>query len=273
MTKVPTKIKSYSLPPLPRAFVVDSRFSSRFKVIEELKLSKLFSEIVGPFSLADAKKQLRHNKFSAGIIGPTISEKAALDFLKSPKLLNDKTGVIALVSPTQTRQGLLQTGVIRDIVPVSKLRRDLVPSLVRAVVAADPKSAWKSLALEQGLLGDVEIEESEQAETSSQSMVEEVLTLSIGSLREVLARLRSKEFKLDSNGELSTPTARAIESVVDNVVEGLISRKAFSFGAFPLDFRPKLSKAFTRWVKDVIQKGTNEATASLKEELIDISRI
>lgn len=86
---------------LEDSLVVDSRFGSRRKLVSNLREMGTFAEVVEAKSVADALGSLKINAFGACLIGSSLSEAVACDFISRGKKITRSKGCafVAVVEP------------------------------------------------------------------------------------------------------------------------------------------------------------------------------
>lgn len=135
--------------PLSRCLLIDASFRSRNEVVKAVKASVLFEEILEASSVVDGLKRLNARAFDACIIGPSLSQLASSDFIRSGKNseLSKHCAFVLLVEDITSVSEELLKELAHEVVewPVTKSR--FHAGVVRAILRASESSPWPGIRL------------------------------------------------------------------------------------------------------------------------------
>lgn len=134
---------------LNRCLLVDSRFSSRKAFHRRIEQMNLFREVVDASSLSDASQRLDQSAFELCVVGPSVSGKRSLEFVRRyrSESTNKESALLVAKSAGLDDPGLEELRQLQaDVCASMNNQAELADAIVVAVIKANPNSPWMEQA-------------------------------------------------------------------------------------------------------------------------------
>lgn len=250
-------------PPLPACVVIDARFSSRSELAQELRNSRLFSEITEASSVNDGLRLLQNTHYDAAILGPTLSLERTVAFLKETENVptSSDCAFIVIVLCDEDKNVLDSSGRVHSTILQPYASSEFSAGIIDAVVVANKTSPWATVR-EKLTSGH------QSTPASSGDFVSRALANSISGLKEIADGADRGEYGLTPAGIPTMKTQAALKKIVL-----LITSQAASSNRDISELNTFLEKSLTEWFEAYLYDGSKEATKRLRDTLLEFSKL
>ncbi|OVE80308.1 hypothetical protein BVY02_00580 [bacterium J17] len=265
-----------NLPALKRCSVVDSRYSSRKKVVEDLVSSGLFKQVLEAESLANGIVLLTQNDIDVCVIGPSVSYDKVRRFLRRARKVSSGSAFVVVSRANTNRAAAFVESGAHNVIEASYTPEELQASIVRSVVKANSGSVWvKVLSQQKGssskrdVLSDVEIPSTSPVSLPEVVKVDKLALTAlfkrtIPSLKTIADGYRANKYKLEPSNQPSSKSLDAITTLVAELVEGQAMAKAQKEGVVTF-----LEAAILKWFVKLALDSEKAATDDLRRQLVN----
>lgn len=240
------------LRPQELCIVIDSRYSSRKKIEQDIRETTLFVSVVEPQSLKDALKDYSRKEPNLCIIGPTVSPMHAKDFLLSARnmpFVGHTCSFIAIGSETSPAISELKALGVDKIIDRTYVLQTLSSSIIETSVQVDPRSPWHDY-----------FESKIKREIESTSNSTAIYQISIDSLRDLSQGIRIGTYGLNLKGQLTLTSREAIAAIVKRALLGHNGQEVEPIYSF-------LYGTLENWLRECILFSEHQATRKLRNTL------
>ncbi len=242
-------------PPLSVCIVIDSRFSSRKKVLKDLEENSLFSSVQEAPSFDYGLAMIKQGDADICFIGPSVSVKGATTFVKKAKASPSKCTLLAMTKKPQTIQALKDSGI--DGVIEGEYTKDYLSKVViQSVVRTNPNSSWATVyeRTDSGIFKSIPKEP---------TMMESVLVRAASTLKAVAEGIKSGRYGLTESGAPNDATKRVMKRmIIETVADKATGNEAETLKDY-------LEDTFFSWVVDFVNISEAHAKEQLKIRLLN----
>lgn len=247
--------------------VVESRFSSRRQIVSDLRDSELVRTVIEAQSVADGLEELKLQPFSACLIGPSVSEPVAVNFIRQGKahsVAKSCAFVVVVENNAKSIQTLLRAGADATLKQpyMSATFSEVVRGAVkgareRALELSPTKHALQALAIAPLAL--------KQLQATGDASLAEILETTASGLRSVARDITIGRLKLKNDGTPSMATRDALRLVFENALYP--EADVQQIGTLDHLF----ASALVQWFVDRVRMDHAEATEILRVTLLRLA--
>lgn len=270
-------------PALAKCVIIDARFKSRKKVAKDVAATELFESIVEACCVADGKEIALSSPADIIVIGPSVSEDKAFDFINFVKgnMHSPDCAILAISHAQTTKPDVFIAHGAQEAIDSDSSLRQLFDAIIRAVIRMNENNPWGSILLEQ--LGDETIylqqvfpersgtisvvggELDEKEETvvvaGDGDLFDSMFDDETGALSQILKDVNEGTFGLLDDGTLTQEARARVLAMVDGILAG------FPDSPQTQALRNFLERAITDWVIDVTISGEKVARREFRKKI------
>ncbi|MCB0325572.1 MAG: hypothetical protein KDD69_18450 [Bdellovibrionales bacterium] len=276
MSSPSVRFAEAAFPALALCAVVESRYSSRTKILRELAACMLFETVIEAESVEHAKAILRQHPTDICIIGPSVSLPRTKELIADGrKLAPDTCAFLMIVDQEGATEELLLEVDAHEILSGAYSKQRFGESIVKAVLAANTNSPWSSIVRELTGQHDFQKVPAEKSPTGECSKSKATgASASLGAIARKLAPHLTHLAEHHERGEYGllmdgSPT-RAAEKYIDNAIAMLLVGIPLS-AVQAKTLQRFLKSTVVTWYREMVLTSSEQAMSSLNRSIELIS--
>lgn len=252
--------KTAQYPALEKCMIVESRFLVRQEIVNSIKSSSLFDNVLEAQSLSDGIEKIKTINLDACFVGSSVTPNNAESFLgKAAKASISEDCSFIVVVNEENKEAAKYISNAHGVIDWPCNRENFTKGVIKSVVKANNNSPWKNLL-------DLSNEEKTAAEVSLEhrkydpKVVALIFASCAEELRKIGTSIRRKEYGLDKAGY---PDIRAKKDI-DNFVNQLVIK--FENPEKAEKLKEFFQRTLSRWVINQIRLSPQEARIILEKD-------
>ncbi len=266
-------------PSLGRVLLIESRHGVRVQVLEALKSSHLFANIIQPISLSDGMNRICSEAFDACIVGSSVKRHKAEEFVSTATEATKGTETALLALVREAAESLPILPGVHQSLQWPCTPREFTEGVVEGVVTANPETVWAPIfhetraTLQTRPAASVRRDDravpaqptaiiTPSTSASLEIDLAQFLGGDIRDLEEIIGAVDRGELNLDESERPDRVAQFALARVTQRMFSGHSrSRKI-------LEFKEYFSASLELWFVDLVNYGAPLANTNLRNSLL-----
>lgn len=250
-----------------RGLIVDSSFRSRSELAAEIRGAGLIRELIEARSVSDGLASLAELNHSACFVGPTLSEKIAVDFLKTAATvsLNRSCAFVAIVNESASSAEVLRQAGATATLSKPFHVGTFATVVKQAVIEARVRSRFSPLDMTRGTKRKAAVDD-----LANLGLSQLIQQLSDG-LTEVAEKIAKGALTIKKDGTASMATRDAIRLAIE---QALLSSATAELPCSPEEigtFDHYFVASTVQWFTDRVHLDQSKSTEALRQRLLSFS--